>query len=385
MLAVVQPMGAEWAPLGEALGRTLAAPVTARLDQPPFDASAMDGWAVRAEDGPGPKRIVGESAAGAPFAGLVRPGEAARIFTGAALPAGANAVCLQEDCQRRDDEVATPASRNGHHVRGRGQDFQAGDELLPTGARLDAWRLLLAAAAGEARVQVRRAPKVAILSTGDELVEPGEAIGEGRIFNSLGPALAGLVVQAGGEPARMLSVPDDADAIARAVAEQPFDLLVTVGGASVGDHDLVRPALVRLGLRPLVEGVAVRPGKPTWFGQLGNKRPILGLPGNPASALVCAELFLRPLIRALVGLAPGPSLATGILAGPLAANGGREAWLRATLAEADGCRLVQVDPRQDSSLMTVFAASGALVRRAAGAPAAAAGGQVEIVALDRMS
>jgi molybdopterin molybdotransferase len=384
MLAEIRATGDESAPLAEALGRVLAEDLTALRDQPPFDASAMDGWAVRAADGPGRLRIVGESAAGHPFEGALKPGEAVRIFTGAALPAGADAVVIQEDAVREGESVAIPRVVEPRNVRRRGLDFQAGQRLLQGGVKLDPWRQGLAAAAGRAEVRVARRPRVAILSTGEEVVEPGETPGPFQIFNSGTTALGALARRWGGETIPLHSVGDSEAAIAGALQAAGGDLIVTVGGASVGDHDLVKPALSRLGLRMVVESVAVRPGKPTWFAVLDDGRRVLGLPGNPASALVCAELFLRPLLSAMQGADPALRLVGARAETPLQANGAREHWMRARLGEADaGTRTACPLGDQDSSLVTVFASADALVRRRPHAPAAAVGDPLEVLLLER--
>jgi molybdopterin molybdotransferase len=346
----------------------------------------MDGWAVRAADGAGSRRIIGESAAGHGFAGAVGPGEAVRIFTGAALPAGADAVVIQEDARREGDAVVVPETTVGRHVRPAGLDFRAGDRLLAPGERLDAWRLSLTAAAGLSDVPVFALPRVAILATGEEVVEPGAAPGPLQIFNSGSTALRALAETWGAAARAGRAVGDDAAAIERAAAEAGGDLIVTLGGASVGDHDLVKPALARLGLTMIVESVAVRPGKPTWFGVLADGRRVLGLPGNPASALVCAELFLRPILRAWQGAAPGPRIVTAKTAAALPAGGGREQWMRASLEYgADGALWAGPLRDQDSSLVTIFARADALLRRAVQAVAVAPGDPVDVVILDRLS
>jgi molybdopterin molybdotransferase len=386
MLGGLAPLRLETVPLTRARGRILARPVTARRDQPPFAASAMDGWAVRAADGAGPRRIIGESAAGHGFAGGVGPGEAVRIFTGAAVPAGADAIIIQEDARREGDTVFVPKAGDPRHVRPAGLDFRAGQTLLSAGVRLDPWRLALAAAAGRAELEVHAAPRVAILATGEEVTAPGGDPGPFQIFDSGSTALAALVEAWGAVALPMPRVGDDAAATAAAVAAAGGDLVVTLGGASVGDHDVVKPALARLGLTLAVESVAVRPGKPTWFGTLGDGRPVLGLPGNPASALVCAELFLAPILRVLQGAPSGPSLATARAAAPLAAGGDREHWMRARLAHGDdGALWVTPLDNQDSSLVTIFAVAQALVRRPRGAPAAVVGDPVEVLILGRLA
>jgi molybdopterin molybdotransferase len=384
MLEGARPLGAEAVILAEALGRVLAADVVAGRDQPPFAASAMDGWAVRAADRAGARRIVAESAAGRGWAGEMSPGEAVRIFTGAALPRGADAVVIQEEARREGDDVIVPAAPALQFVREAGRDFRAGERLLERGLRLDPWRLALAAAAGRATLEVISRPRVAILSTGEEIAPPGARPGEFQIFDSAATAMAALVSTWGGAPALLTSVGDDAAAIAGAASEAVCDMLVTLGGASVGDHDLVKPALRSIGLDMRVESVAVRPGKPTWFGVLPDGRRVVGLPGNPASAMVCAELFLRPLLRALLGLNPALSLIPAKAAAPIEGNGQREHWMRATLERApDGGLWAVPFADQDSSMVALFAQSDALLRRGAAAPAVGKGGLVEVLPLER--
>jgi molybdopterin molybdotransferase len=271
------------------------------------------------------------------------------------------------------------------HIRGRGGDFQAGERLLEPGVRLDAWRLSLAAAAGLARLEVARKPRVAILSTGDEIVPAGEPVGPWQIWNSGGPALAALCESWGGVAVVLPPAGDTQEAIAAAIAGVEADLLVTVGGASVGDHDLVKPALKPLGLELILDGVAMRPGKPSWFGRLGDRALVLGAPGNPASALVCAELFLRPVLLRQQGLDPERPAVHARLIAPLPPNGPREHYLRGRLSTApDGTVEARPMLDQDSSLVAVFAAASALLRRPAHAPALAVGDPVEILALGRL-
>jgi len=304
MLKAASPLGSEWTPLAEAQGRVLAQAVRAGRPQPPFAASAMDGWAVQAADGAAPRRIVGESAAGRGYAGELGPGEAVRIFTGAAVPTGADTVVIQEEARRDGDRLVLERLPGGSWIRPAALDFAAGDFLLDAGVRLDPWRLALAAAAGCAALAVARRPAVAVLATGEEVVAPGAKPGPFQIFDSGTTAIGALISSWGGRAIALAAAGDDEGAIAEAVTGAGGDLVVTLGGASVGDHDVVKPALARLGLELRVESVAVRPGKPTWFGVLGDGRLVLGLPGNPASAMVCAELFLRPLLQALQGADP---------------------------------------------------------------------------------
>jgi molybdopterin molybdotransferase len=385
MLAAASPLATESVPLEAAAHRVLAAGVKAWRDQPPFAASAMDGWAVRAADTPGRLTIAGESAAGHGFAGTLRAGQAVRIFTGARVPAGADAIVIQEDATREAEIVVVPEADRGRHIRDAGMDFRAGQVLLIVGERLDAWRLALAAAAGMAEVEVHRRPRVAILATGEEIVAPGREARPDQIFDSGTTATAALVRAFGGEPISLPRVGDDEAAIARAVEGADVDLVVTLGGASVGDHDLVKPALSRLGLELAVESIAIRPGKPTWFGRLADGRCVLGLPGNPASAMVCAELFLRPLIAQFCGADPALPTVVARSGAPLAANGPREHWIRARLSRgADGVLTATPFADQDSSLVAVFAAADSLLGRPAHAPRVEAGELVEILPLARL-
>lgn len=381
MLAAARPLPAESIALAQADGRVLAQPVIAHRDQPPFDASAMDGWAVRRADlaAETTLKIVGESAAGHGHVQPLKAGEAVRIFTGAPVPAGADMVVIQEEATREDDKVRLGPAGQPSHIRPRGGDFHTGETLLAAGLKLDPWRLSLAAAAGQAALSVVRRPRVVLLATGEELAQPGEVPGPFQIYESGGVGLAAMIRRWGGEPHRLAATGDDAAAIAAAVRDVQADLIVTVGGASVGDHDLVKPALETLGLDLAVETVNIRPGKPTWFGALGDGRLVLGLPGNPASAFVCAELFLKSLVLAMQGADPQPRLDRVALAQPLPANGPREHWARARLGPDGASAFAD----QDSSLVTVFAQADALLRRPANAPAAQAGELVEILRLER--
>jgi molybdopterin molybdotransferase len=383
MLAEIAALPAETVVLAQSIGRVLAEDVGAVRDQPPFAASAMDGWAVRAADCPGTLRIVGESAAGHGFEGAVGAGEAVRIFTGAAAPQGCDAIVIQEEAERDGDLVRVPAVEAGHFVRPAGGDFQAGAVLLGRGARIDPWRLSLAASAGRAEVAVHARPRVALLSTGEEIVEAPATPGPFQIYDSGVPALAAMIEGWGGTVVRAKPVRDELAAVVEALRGAQADLVVTVGGASVGDHDLVRAAGEALGLSLRVESVNVRPGKPTFFGVLGDGRRLLGLPGNPASAFVCAEMFLKPILNAYQGAATEPATIAARLEQDLPANGSREHWMRAKLAYADGGVTVRPYRDQDSSLVSVFAASDALLRRLAGAQAASAGSVVEVLPLSR--
>lgn len=384
ILAQAVRLPAETVDLSAALGRVLAEPIVAARDQPPFAASAMDGWAVRLAEASAPLTVVGESAAGRAYGGTLKTGEAVRIFTGAPVPAGADTVVIQENARREGGSVVfetLPAP--GANIRPAGADFRAGDPLLAAGVRLDPWRLSLAAAAGRARLPVARPPRVAVLSTGEEIVPAGAVPGPDQIFNSGGPALCALVATWGGAPLMLTPTGDDETAIAAAVRDVDCDVIVTLGGASVGDHDLVKPALSALGMEQHVESVKLRPGKPTWFAVLADGRRVLGLPGNPASALVCAELFLRPLLAAMQGADADLPMMTAKLASALPANGPREHWMRAMLESRGGDLIAEPMADQDSSLVGVFAKAQALLKRPVDAPAAQAGDVVEVLRLDR--
>jgi len=390
LASVADPIGEERVPLAEAFGRTLARAVVARRSQPPFANSAMDGYALRAADTAGaPARltVVGEAAAGRPFAGRLEPGQAARIFTGAPLPEGADSVAMQEIVQRAGDfaTVAAPIAP-GDHVRPRGGDFVEGEVLLPAGRRLTARDVALAAAADHPTLTVRRKPRVAILSSGDELAAPGDVRGPAQIVASNAFAIAGVVLAAGGEPLDLGAAPDDPAALADRLAEArraEADVLTTSGGASVGDHDLIRKALADAGMSLDFWRIAMRPGKPLIHGRLG-AMSVLGLPGNPTSATVCAVLFLRPLVRALLGdsAAGADPSEPARLAAPVPANQERAAYLRATLATgADGETMATPIADQDSSLAKALARADALLVRAIDAPPAAAGETCRIIRL----
>ena len=383
MLAGIRVLGSEQVPLEAAMGRVLAQPVVATRDQPPFAASAMDGYAVRSADTPGFLTVIGESAAGHGFAGRCEAGTAVRISTGAALPDGADSIVIQEDVRREDNRIEVPQVAPGHFIRRQGIDFAAGTTLLEKARVLDAVAISLGAASGAAALPVARRPGVAILSSGDELAAPGVAPGPWQIFDSATYGLAGLIASWGGEARRLAVAKDDVAAIARAAEEAlaDSDLLLLIGGASVGDHDHARPALMRLGLEMKVGKVAVRPGKPTWFGHTRHG-PVLGLPGNPASAMVCAHLFLKPLLLAMQGRDPEPRFVRAHLARALPANGGREHYLRSALTPDDQGRLtVRAFEDQDSSLISIFAAANALIRLAPDAPAQEKGALVDVLPL----
>ena len=384
MLAGQAVLEAETISLSEGLGRVLAAPILASRDQPPFSASMMDGYALRAMDTAGRLTLGGEAAAGRAFTGQCVAGMAIRISTGAALPEGADAVVMQEDVKRSGDIIEVSKISAGENVRPRGMDFREGTPLLQKARRLDGVALALAAAAGAASLHVVRKPRLAILTGGDELAEPGSTPGPYQIFDSATHGIAALASGWGASPFRLKIEKDDEAAIARA-AENGFqhsDLLVMVGGASVGDHDHARPALMRLGLEMMVDKVNLRPGKPCWFGRtkLG---PVLGLPGNPASALVCAHLFLKALLEAMMGRAAAPNFQRARLTESLPANASREHYLRARLeSDSAGGLQVRAFEQQDSSLLSIFASANALIRLVPNSAALAAGDLVDVLPLD---
>ncbi len=386
MLAAVKPLAAEHVPLSAALNRVLSEAIIASRDQPPFAVSAMDGYALRSVDTPGILRVCGESSAGRGYEGPCESGAAIRISTGAAMPEGADTVVIQEDVSRDGDAVTVPAVKGGKNIRPRGGDFSAGQVLLPPGRKLDGVAVSLAAATGAANLAVMRSPRVAILSSGDELAALGETPGPYQIFDSATYGIAGLVQSWGGVAQRLGVERDDIGAIARA-AEQGLrdsDLLVVIGGASVGDHDHARPALMRLGLELAVEKISIRPGKPTWFGN-APQGPVLGLPGNPASALVCAYLFLRPLMEAMLGRDPQACTSTcrAHLMHALPANGPREHYLRALLdVDGEGRLRARSFEDQDSSLISIFAAANALIRLPPDMPTLAQGALVDVIRLE---
>ncbi len=380
------PRAVEPTPLARAFGRTLAEDVFARRTQPPKALSAMDGYALRAGD-QGARKMVGESSAGHGFAGACGAGEAVRIFTGAPVPVGADAVLIQEEA-RRDGDFVTPDApiAPGRNIRLEGIDFREGERILKRGRRLTPADIALAASADHATLPLARAPRIGVLATGDELVAPGASRGPDQIVASNTFSVLGLIIAAGGEAVDLGMTSDRLDeieaAITRARAEK-IDVLVTIGGASVGDRDLVRGALAREGMELNFWRVNMKPGKPLIYGHIGDMT-VLGLPGNPVSAVVCGELFLKPLIRALCGdLSAGADRSEPALAGAaLPAGGPRQEYLRATLAyDASGRMVATPAADQDSSLNRVLSQSQALIVREPKAPACEAGAAVRVLRL----
>src|SRR5580704_17365661 len=373
-----EPLAEEWVSLAEAFGRTLSRDLVAARTQPPFANSAMDGYPLRACDVAGPPaslRLIGESAAG-------------RIFAGAPIPEGADTIAIQEDTQREGERVVVGvAARPGDNIRTAGLDFAAAETLLTAGTRLGPRAVALAAAANHRSLPVLRRPRVAVLATGDELVAPGEPLGPSQIVASNNFFIAALVEANGGIPVDLGIAIDQPSALAAkilAARDAEADVLVTLGGASVGDYDLVQKALVDAGMQLGFWRIAMRPGKPLMHGRLGAMR-VLGLPGNPTSSAVCGVLFLRPLLRALLGDASAGAEPSepARLAAPLPANGVRQDYMRATLArDGAGGWLAGAMPDQDSSLVKTLARAQALIVRAPGATAAPAGEACRVIRLE---
>lgn len=368
--------------------RVLATPLAARRTQPPFDVSAMDGFAVRGADVatlPAELALIGEAAAGHGFRGCVSPGQAVRIFTGAPVPDGADAIVIQENTRFDTTTVhVVDGQPEPGHIRPRGFDFREGDQLLPAARRLTARDVTLAAAMGHAALPVRRRPRVALLATGDELVLPGEPSGPDQIVCSNPFGIAAMVRRAGGEPQFLGIARDDRRDLAEKIeAGQHADVFLAIGGASVGDHDLVGPVLQDLGMALDFWRIGMRPGKPLMFGRLGPQR-VLGVPGNPVSSLITARLFLVPLIHALLGLHTAADVPRqGRAAVAMGANGPREHYMRATQTlDADGVRHVTPVRSQDSSLLAPLATADVLIVRPPNDPPVAPGDPVAILDLD---
>jgi molybdopterin molybdotransferase len=385
LLANVAPVDAETLPIAECGGRTLAADLVAARNQPPHPVSAMDGYAVRNADAVAGTRlrVIGDAPAGAPFAGSVAPGTAVRIATGGVVPQGADRIVIQEIVEQDGEEIRiAEAPGPASYVRPAGLDFAAGQVLARAGELLTPALIGLAAAANSAALEVRRQPRVAILASGDELREPGSALAPGAIVNSAAYALAGLVAAWGGVPLRHPILPDDRAACEEALraADLDCDIVLPLGGASIGERDVLKPLVLALGARPVFERIAVQPGKPCWHARFPDRRLVLGLPGNPASAFVCAHLLLRPLMLALLGRAEPDRLVSAVLTSGMPKGADREVYWRARLGVDNTGRLeVSPDERQDSSLQTPLASSNALIRRLPHAPPAAAGDLAEVL------
>jgi molybdopterin molybdotransferase len=388
ILSAISVVPAETVPITAAHGRVAAGELAARLNHPPGPVSAMDGYALRsadAKEGPLRLRRIGVSRAGARFQGTLGPGECIRIFTGAVVPEGADVIGLQEDAEDDGAEVVLrEVGPPGRFIRKAGMDFSVGQVLVAAGRALSARDIGLLASSGHGEVAVRRRPRVAILSTGDELVAPGAVPGPDQIVGSNGIALAAAVQSWGGEAVEIGIASDETQAIARAADQaRGADLLITSGGASVGDHDLVQAGFAERDFKTDFWRIAMRPGKPLMFGHIG-ELPVLGVPGNPVSALVCAMLFLRPALRTMLGMAEAaPAFERARLAVAMGRNDKREEYGRGRLGRAaDGVLEVTPFSAQDSAMQALLAQADCLIRRAPHAPPAAAGEEIEVIRLD---
>lgn len=375
LLASITPLPAEQVPVEEALGRCLAEPLAAHRTQPPADLSAMDGYALHLGE-EGPWRVIGESAAGHPFAGTIGPGEAIRISTGAMMPAGADAVLLQENATRDGDVLSLngEGEPRARHIRRAGFDFRQGDELLPAGSRINAAQIALALSGGNAKLPVHRLPRLAILDSGDELAADPANCAPHQIPASNGAMLAAMARGLAGDIQRLGPVPDDLDALAFTLEQASgADVIVTSGGASVGDHDLIRPALEAWGAEIDFWRVAMKPGKPLLVARKG-ATVVLGLPGNPVSSFVTGLFFLLPLLRALAGDRTSLPVSLPLpLGADLPAGGARMEFLRASFSGGTAMPVSE----QDSSALRAMASAGLLIERPANAPAAPAGSIVQ--------
>ncbi|WP_213981877.1 gephyrin-like molybdotransferase Glp [Sphingomonas sp. dw_22] len=378
LLALAPPVGIEQVPLARAAGRWAAQDIAALRTQPSADLSAMDGYAIRFADMPGPWEVIGESAAGRPFPGTIGQHQAARIFTGAPLPAGADTILVQEEAAREGARLALSGEgppHPGRNVRRKGLDFSQGDVLIADGQRLTPARLAVAGTGGHASLVVRRPIRVALAATGDELIPPGTPVGEAQLPETNRLMLAAQLADLPVETIDLGILPDRLDALEAAFRAVRADVLVTTGGASVGDHDLVRPALEAAGATIDFWRIALRPGKPMMAGRLGDA-VVVGLPGNPVSAFVTAQLFVRPLVAHLSGATdPFPPTRPALLGEPLPANGARTDYLRAELREGRAF----ASTIQDSSMLRTLARAGCLIVREPHAPPARAGDSVEIL------
>lgn len=387
ILSAFAPLPAESVALPDALGRVTAEDIRARVTQPPATMSAMDGYAVRAEDvatAPVVLRRVGEVQAGSAFEGRIGPGETVRIFTGAPLPDGADAIVIQEDTEVAGDRVTVLQAGIRHrHVRFAGIDFKEGEAGIPAGRLMTARDVGLAAAMNVPWIRVRRRPRVAILATGNEVVLPGEPVGPNQIVSSNAFAISALVTAFGGVPVNLGVALDTPESLAELTAgARNADLLVTSGGASAGEYDLVRSVLGDRGMELDFYKIAMRPGKPLMFGRLGEV-PVLGLPGNPVSSYVCSVLFLRPALLRMQGLDPRERRLKARLAVSIKQNDQREDYMRASLSRSpDGELIAKPFESQDSSLVTVLAWADCLIVRPPFAPAAFKDDTVEILPLN---
>lgn len=381
VLALAGPVAKEEIALNDGLGRVLTRPVTARLTQPPFDAAAMDGYAIRRADIDHPLRVIGEAAAGKPWQGQPAAGTALRIFTGAPVPAGYDLVVMQEHVTRDGDMIRITSQNSNDNIRPEGADFKKGSSFNPE-RPLTPRDLALIAAMNVDRIAVARRPRVAIIAGGDELVPPGTAPGPGQIVSSNDIAIAAIARQAGAI-ADCLPIAEDTleSLLDRFTLAANADLIVTIGGASVGDHDLIGRITEQIGMKRAFYKIAMRPGKPLIAGSIAGSA-MLGLPGNPVSAIVCAELFMRPLLRSMQGLPADTRVQEGRLGRDLSPEGDRQHYLRASLRRQGADDIVTPLGDQDSARLGLLAEADALLIRPAGDPARKAGDPVRFIPLD---
>lgn len=380
VLALANPPEGESVPLEQAAGRVLHAAAISRLTQPPFDSAAMDGYAYRHADQGQPLRVIGESAAGHPWTGTPAPGTAIRIFTGAAVPPGYDRVEMQENTRRDGDMLTITEPSAGAHIRSRGCDFSEGDRVEP-GRVLTAADIALLAGMNLPQITVAKRPRVAVLAGGDELIRPGENPAAGQIICSNDLAIAAIARATGAEAEILPIARDTEDSIRESFDRaRTSDLLVTIGGASVGDHDLIGKVAGALGMERSFYKIAMRPGKPLMAGKI-SEMAILGLPGNPVSAIVCATLFMRPLIHAMQGLPLQRPIRRARLTAGLPPEGDREHYLRAQLFPGDDLPAITAFDKQDSSLLSVLSKADALLIRPPHDPARKAGEIVEYMPL----
>jgi molybdopterin molybdotransferase len=382
VLAAVRPLAAERVPIADALGRVLAADVVAELELPPFDSSAMDGFALVAGPG-GELPLVGESQAGSPFIGRVEPGQGVRISTGAVVPEGADAIVPIERAELLDGAVVVPETRPGQHVRRAGEDVQRGERVIAAGSQIGPPEIGMLAALGRLEADCARRPRLAIVATGDELIPAGQPLGPGQIHDSNAASLRALGQQAGAEVVGRWTTGDDHAATVAALTEAlaSADALCISGGVSVGPHDHVKPALHEIGFEELIWRVRLKPGKPFWFGlrdAAGERRYAFGLPGNPVSAMVTFQLFVRPALLALQGGDPGATRSTAVLDGPIAAEPERDQAVRCRLRMADDGWHAEPTGPQGSHVLSSMIGAGALAIVPAGDRDLAPGERVAI-------
>lgn len=375
--------------ISDANKQIIAKDIKAKINQPPFKSSAMDGYAITMNyeevlEYEGDYELIGMSTAGKPFMGEIGKNQAIRIFTGAVVPDSAQMVVMQENIDRYDDKIRfkPDCKSKNTNIRKMGGDFLEGETLIKAGTRLDAYYLSLLAASGISEIECFKAPKIAILCNGDELVMVGNALKQGQIYESASYAIAALCQDLGASTQILGNAPDDKEAIKKILSNIDADLLITIGGASVGDYDLVQPALKDLGFKSSFYKVNIKPGKPTWAGKFG-KLAIIGLPGNPASAMVCAQMFIKPYILGFMGQKYSYELKKAFLAHDLKPNGDRVNFARAKVENIEGRMIIKCFNNQDSSMIKVFSQSNALLMQPANQVAMKEGDLVEYLELNR--